>query len=120
MAKKGDSQMAIDRRCIWNGSRPGWVFKPKRKEMQIHEMSDELRTGLWNLIWIACLNRDMPGRHGSAAVCEAHLALLFCEIQLMKSRICGTGFVTESKQRFFGYQWYEVYDFIEGNRGHRR
>lgn len=88
-------------------------FKPKRKEMQIHEMSDELRTGLWNLIWIAYLNRDMPGgmdqRQFAKLIWLTVLRDPIDEVPYMWDRVCD-----RVKQRFFGYQWYEVYDFIEG------
>ena len=77
------------------------------KKIQIDSMDDDLRTGLWNALYVHCLNK-IYDKELFRILWDKHLKRLLDTLPHLLEDI-----YDDIRDHFFECEWNEVYDFIE-------
>ncbi|MES2004953.1 MAG: hypothetical protein V4450_10560 [Bacteroidota bacterium] len=91
--------------------------KTSFNQLQLESINDDLRNGIWNSYLTNFIGHvSMPSRFGNTSIIDHYITILWAEF--FKLRVDeryptaeqNAGFI---KKRFFEFEWFEVYDFIE-------
>ena len=86
-------------------------LKPVAEVIQIDSMNSELRISLWNGLDLRMWSRI--GRYGGIEPFSQALWFRFFKKPIDSRPRSPSLILTEIRRRFFGYEWFEVYDFLE-------
>lgn len=99
-----------------------YKYKPVRDVLQIDSMDDELRNSLWSAlqmnIWLHVQLSRYTGRAFFDMNDEIHTLFVRLWLHYFKLPVDNLhddwpATISRLRQEFFGWEWYEVYDFVE-------
>ena len=91
-------------------------IKPSKSVIQIESMNDDLRNSLWNALTLCYWNNVKDNSIAYFPLMKRLIGKLWLnhfKLPLDALSPSWTDTCEEIKNKFYGYKWYEVYDFIE-------